>query len=108
MNKCLVSADGDIIANTPLFLCEWNSGDNTEIHTRETLYARYKDTNLYDTDDEYGGWLYKGDYIFFNPLLNELSFNNKNAFNGRFDNEKYTNDNMSIQRIYWGEPNDKR
>ena len=106
MNKCLVNADGDIMSNTPLFLCEWNGGDTTEIHTRETLYARYKDTNLYDTDDEYGGWKYfdhskgKDEFIFFNPLLDKLSFNNENSFNGRFDDERYTNDNMSIQRIY--------
>ena len=66
MNKCLVDANGDIIANTPLFLCEWNGGDNVEIHTRETLYARYKDSGLYDTDEEYGNWLYERDHIFFN------------------------------------------
>ena len=100
MSNILVSESGDILSNTPLFLCEWNSGDNTEIHTRETLYARYNDTNLYATDDEYGGWLFKDNHIFFNPLLDELSLNDENAFNGRFDNEKYTNDNMTIQRIY--------
>ena len=100
MNKCLVDANGDIIANTPLFLCEWNGGDNVEIHTRETLYARYKDSGLYDTDEEYGNWLYERDHIFFNNLLDILSFNNENAFNGRFDNERYSADNMSIQRIY--------
>ena len=100
MDKCLVNADGDITDNKPLFLCEWNDADNVEIHTRETLYARYKDTGLYDID-EVGSWFYKDNHIFFNELLDILSINAALVFqNGRFDNERYSADNMSIQRIY--------
>ena len=77
----------------------WNDGDTRQIHTRETLYSMYKDTNLYDTDDSsLNEW---GDnFESFNELLDHLSFNDENAFNGMFDNEVYRNDNMTIQRIY--------
>ena len=97
--KCLVNQDGCINTHSPLYFCNWNDGDTRQIHTRETLYSMYKDTNLYDTDDSsLNEW---GDnFESFNELLDHLSFNDENAFNGMFDNEVYRNDNMTIQRIY--------
>ena len=91
--KCLVNEKGFITTNEPLFLCKWNGGDIVEIHTRLTLYATYKDTGLYDTGD---GW---SNFESINDLLDHLSFTDQDNYN-YFDNEKYTNDNMSIQRIY--------
>ena len=32
----------------PLFLCEWDGGSLTEVHTRESLKSQYGDTNLYE------------------------------------------------------------
>ena len=91
--KCLVNEKGFITTNEPLFLCKWNGGDIVEIHTRLTLYATYKDTGLYDTGD---GW---SNFENINDLLDHLSFTDQDNYD-YFDNEKYTNDNMSIQRIY--------
>jgi len=43
----------------PLFLCEWDGGSLTEVHTRESLKSQYGDTNLYDPlDVEDGGHLW--------------------------------------------------
>jgi len=97
MSKCLVHKDGSIATDSPLFLCEWNGGDTVSIHTRATLYATYKDTNLYDKDSD---WEWGGEGMDFNTLLDHLSLPDENEFNGRFDNEVYRNDNMTIQRIY--------
>ena len=96
---CLVDNKGYIKTDSPLFLCKWNGGDTVEIHTRQTLYQAYKDTGLYDTDDEFGGWKHQDSYIFFNPLLDHLSFTDEDNYD-YFDDDIYTNDNMSIQRIY--------
>ena len=91
--KCLVNEKGFITTNEPLFLCKWNGGDIVEIHTRLTLYATYKNTGLYDTGD---GW---SNFENINDLLDHLSFTDQDNYD-YFDSEKYTNDNMSIQRIY--------
>ena len=97
MSECLVTKNGSIATDSPLFLCEWNGGDTVTIHTRATLYATYKDTNLYDKDSD---WEWGGEVMDFNTLLDHLSLPDENEFNGRFDNEVYRNDNMTIQRIY--------
>tara|TARA_R110002020_G_C15945067_1_gene745059 strand:+ start:341 stop:646 length:306 start_codon:yes stop_codon:yes gene_type:complete len=96
----LVANDGTITnPKEPLYLCEWNSGDIVQIHTRESLYDFYKDTNLYDTDEhDLNEWDDRFEGI--NELLDHLETNDEDAFNGRFDNEVYRNDNMTIQRIY--------
>ena len=94
--KCLVNEKGFITTNEPLFLCKWNGGDIVEIHTRLTLYATYKNTGLYDNPSTGDGW---SNFESINDLLDHLSFTDKDNYN-YFDNEKYTNDNMSIQRIY--------
>ncbi len=35
------------------YLCSWNNGDIIQIHTNKTLWNEYKDTNLFDDDEEY-------------------------------------------------------
>ena len=47
MNKFPIDLD----PNTETFLCAWNGHDQVELHTKESLYERYKDTNLYDDED---------------------------------------------------------
>jgi hypothetical protein len=41
-----------------IYLCRWNGDEIVQIHTKETLYNEYKDTNLFD-DKIYGyeNWL---------------------------------------------------
>ena len=36
----------------PLYLCDWDGGGVTEIHTAESLRAKYEDSGLYES----GGW----------------------------------------------------
>ena len=41
-NNFLVANDGTIMnPQKPLYLCEWNSGDIVQIHTRESLYKEF-------------------------------------------------------------------
>ena len=40
--------------NKPHYLCTWD--DTLEVHTRETLYEQYKDTNLYNNDAKNDGF----------------------------------------------------
>ena len=35
-----------------IYLCRWNENDIVEIHTRDTLYDHYKDTNLFDDNEK--------------------------------------------------------
>ena len=60
-----IEGNGDIVENildllnanksitmTPtrcnIYLCRWNGDEIVQIHTKETLYNEYKDTNLFD------------------------------------------------------------
>ena len=43
----------DLDPNTETFLCSWNGHDQVELHTRESLFERYKDTNLYDNEEKF-------------------------------------------------------
>ena len=36
----------------PLFLCRWNDGEIIQVHTKRSLINQYKDTNLFDEDEE--------------------------------------------------------
>jgi hypothetical protein len=49
MNKS-VAVEND--KNEKMYLCTWNGGDIVEIHTEKTLRKEYKDTNLFDVDDD--------------------------------------------------------
>ena len=35
-----------------IYLCRWNGDEIVQIHTKETLYNEYKDTNLFDDDED--------------------------------------------------------
>jgi hypothetical protein len=65
----------------PIYLCVWNEGsdfENSEIHTKQSLFDEYKDTNLFSADTGDG-------------FLVSLEKLNKN--------ETYIDDNMQITRI---------
>jgi hypothetical protein len=83
--KPLVTENGTITTDEPLFMCVWN-GDDYQIHTQATLWENFKDTNLFDTD-EYG-W---SDSVNFSILLKRLILEQ--------DFRSYYNDNMYIRRI---------
>ena len=91
----------------PLFLCEWDGGSLTEVHTRESLKSQYGDTNLYDPlDVEDGGhlWIKWTDGISrytsmatmdsFDEVLDDM------CLSTRADRTtEYSCDNMKIARI---------
>ena len=83
------------------YLCSWD--DVVEIHTRESLYEQYKDSNLYDDDNNDWGFdnddncdltfpqiLDKFDALF---EVGEWHLYKQNA-------KRVQNDNMIIQRIW--------
>ena len=89
----LVTKAGTITTDEPLFMCCWN-GDDYQIHTRTTLWENFKDTNLFDADED--GWRFEGYHqnnVNFNILLKRLECNAHN------DGQIYQNDNMTIKRI---------
>jgi len=79
----------------PCFLCTWNDGDIVEIHTKQTLHAKYDDTNLFDNDlpffDEVGEQLAIG----LDEWLTSVSMFN----DWRGTNHYIDCDNFKIQRI---------
>ena len=81
----LVTKAGTITTDEPLFMCVWN-GDDYQIHTRATLWENFKDTNLFDADED--GWCVG---VNFPMLLERLHL--------ELDFTTYHNDNMSIKRI---------
>lgn len=91
---CLVTDEGIVTSNEPLFLCKWNGESVVQIHTRRSLFTMYKDSGLYDAEEV--SWYGGGN---FNALLDHLSFTERDDCPS-YDNETYENDNMTIQRIY--------
>ena len=77
------------------YLCSWNSNDIVQIHTKETLWNEYKDSNLFDDDDDmlfetlgngFDNFKFK-DYLKFSSEDND------------FLNVNFICDNMDIKRI---------
>ena len=91
----LVTKDGIITTDEPLFLCCWN-GDDYQIHTKYSLWDNFHDTNLFDYEED--GWRCEGYHqnnVNFNILLKRISHSN-------FDPDDaitFRNDNMTIRRI---------
>ena len=72
------------------FLCDWDNGYNVEIHTLDSLFREYRDTNLFDSDL---GW-YRGDgrsLPDFCSVLMELLQDKPGVC--------WRSDNMKIERI---------
>ena len=89
--KPLVTENGIITTDEPLFMCVWN-GDDYQIHTQHTLWDNFNETNLFDNDED--GWHFDGYHVNgvnFNILLKRLECSD--------DGQTYHNDNMTIRRI---------
>jgi len=72
------------------FLCDWDNGHIVEIHTLDSLFREYRDTNLFDSDL---GW-YRGDgrsVQNFCSALVELVAGEPGTV--------WSSDNMKIERI---------
>ena len=76
-----------------LYLCTWNSNEIKQIHTKNTLWNEYKDTNLFDDA------LFE---TFFNDNLDDYKIKDYLKFSqlqGIFLNVTFVCDNMTITRI---------
>nr|BAR27949.1 hypothetical protein [uncultured Mediterranean phage uvMED] len=77
------------------YLCSWNSNDIVQIHTKETLWNEYKDSNLFDDDDD----------MLFETLGNGFdNFKIKDYLKLSSEDDDFLNvnficDNMEIKRI---------
>tara|TARA_B110000285_G_C15027173_1_gene564772 strand:- start:401 stop:919 length:519 start_codon:yes stop_codon:yes gene_type:complete len=85
VSEPLVTESGTITTDEPLFMCVWN-GDDYQIHTQATLWQNFKDTNLFDVEED--GWCVGANF----PMLME-------RLHLELDFTVYHNDNMSIRRI---------
>ena len=70
-----------------VFFCYWND-ELGEIHSVNTMYHDFKDSNLYDREEFYGETRTFGDYDDFVTLVDWIAVE-----------EKQTEDNMTIVRL---------
>jgi len=78
------------------YLTTWNGNDMVQIHTKETLYNEYKETNLFDEfdDDSQNVYFFSHDERY---LLND--YLNKSSEDDDFLGDTYYADNMTIEKI---------
>ena len=94
----------EIDFNKPHYLCSWD--ETAQVHTRETLFDEYKDTNLYDDPNDISGmekWSFdENDNLSFVQLLDKFdALFDVGEWHLHKDNAKRVrNDNMIIQRIW--------
>tara|TARA_R100001377_G_C3168749_1_gene102286 strand:- start:343 stop:657 length:315 start_codon:yes stop_codon:yes gene_type:complete len=99
--KSINIAPNDPDFDVAKYYCSWNGGEIIQIHTKETLYEEYKDTNLFDGNGKFASKHFKpltmNEYL-YNSSINEIKIG------GGFDVNEYLNenficDNMEIKRI---------
>lgn len=78
-----------------IYLCRWNGNEIVEVHTKETLYFRYKDTNLYDKNDKLSNYTIQSNQLEF--YLDKYLDISKDDY--IFLNEDFHLDNFTIRRI---------
>ena len=78
------------------YLTTWNGNDMVQIHTKETLYNEYKETNLFDEfdDDSQNVYFFSNDERY---LLKD--YLNKSSEDDDFLNDTFYADNMTIEKI---------
>ena len=83
-----------------IYLCRWNGDEIVQIHTKETLYNEYKDTNLFDEDNkDYG---YKNFMEFLEVW--EIKKENMEFIHGVYGiHSAFINDNFEITLIKGGQ-----
>tara|TARA_R100000152_G_C6776001_1_gene204821 strand:- start:913 stop:1233 length:321 start_codon:yes stop_codon:yes gene_type:complete len=72
------------------FLCTWNGDEIIELHTKESLWKNYKDTNLFEDDD----WFYERENLENVSLTDLMSIC---AYHK--DKTIHYNDNMTIMYV---------
>jgi hypothetical protein len=69
------------------FLCTWNGDEIIELHTQESLWKEYKNTNLFEDDD----WFYEDETVSLTDLMSLCAYHK--------DKTIHYNDNMTIQYL---------
>ena len=77
-----------IMGETPVYLCEWNSGEVVEIHTRKTLFDCYE----FDPNDDSWAWEIQ-ETLTMQGLIDHLETESLDK------GKHFHNDNMTITRI---------
>ena len=78
------------------YLTTWNGNDIVQIHTKETSYNEYKETNLFDEfdDDSQNVYFFSHDERY---LLKD--YLNKSSEDDDFLSDTFYADNMTIEKI---------
>jgi len=91
-----------------IYLCRWNGDEIVQIHTKETLYNEYKDTNLFDNIDTVCSALGEYKKEGFNNLMELLNKWEIEKFEMEFKDfygihNYFINDNFEITLIKEGQ-----
>ena len=89
------------------YLCDFRCAGIVEIHTKQSLEAKYRGSNLYDITQGANkkDWNYKGEQITFSELMEKLE-SAPNTYSeesgGKIDHDYYMHDDvgMLIKRIW--------
>ena len=73
------------------FLCTWNGNEIIELHTKESLWNEYKNTNLFEDND----WFYGRENIENVSLTDLMSL----CIYNEDKNTIHYNDNMTIMYV---------
>jgi hypothetical protein len=77
------------------YICSWNGNSIVQLHTSDTLYKEYKETNLFDENiDSYFECLGNG---FDNFIMKD--YLEHSGTDSDFIDVKFYNDNMIITRV---------
>ena len=92
------------------YLCDFRCADVVEIHTKQSLEAQYRGSNLYDITQGANekDWNYKGEQITFSELMQKLDrppntySEEAPSYHGEIDHDYYISDcgGMLIKRIW--------
>jgi|TARA_R110002020_G_scaffold6149_1_gene25748 hypothetical protein len=92
------------------YLCDFRCADIVEIHTKESLEANYRGSNLYDITQGANEkeWSYKGEQITFSELMEKLErapnpySEESGSYPSEVDHNYYMSDcgGMLIKRIW--------
>tara|TARA_A100001201_G_C4087517_1_gene201007 strand:+ start:1357 stop:1611 length:255 start_codon:yes stop_codon:yes gene_type:complete len=69
------------------FRCTWNGDEIIELHTKESLWNEYKNSNLFENDD----WVYEDEIVSLTDLMSLCVYNK--------DYTIHYNDNMTIMYV---------
>ena len=84
-----------------IYLCRWNGDEIVQIHTKETLYNEYKDTNLFDEDNT--NYSYYKNFMEFLEVWEEKKEDMEFIDGGYGVHSAFINDNFEITLIKGGQ-----